>query len=64
MSFPSERFDFLVCGEARPAFFEITPNAAHRFGLIGAQLVLSVIAGDIREQRASRSVLLFFGQVA
>jgi hypothetical protein len=41
--------------EARPTIFQIAPNAAHRFSLIRAQLVLSVVAGDVREQRACRS---------
>jgi hypothetical protein len=64
MGFPAECRDFVIGREASLAALEITPNAANRFGVIGQQSVLPVVAGNVREQRARYRILLFVRQIA
>ena len=56
--FISELDDFLVGRKAGLAGFQVAPNAVHRLNLIGAQAIMTLVAGHVGKERVGRCVLL------
>ena len=60
----SQSIDFVWSCKAGPSAAQSVANAPHLGGLVGSERILSIVAGDVREQSTGRTILLFFRQFA